>query len=86
MRVVPDKFLSIPVTYVGAVPMDEQISKAVMKQKPVSVINPDAPAAKAIKQIAERLLEIDEENSSDKRGMFQLFSNLIRNRMMKKSI
>ena len=32
------------------------------------------------------LFEIDEENSSDKRGMFQLFSNLIRNRMMKKSI
>ena len=86
MRVVSDKFLSIPITYVGAVPMDEQITKAVMRQKPVSVLNPDAPAAKAIKQIAERLLDIDDTATSDKRGMFQLFSNLIRNKMTKKSM
>ena len=86
MRVVSDKFLSIPITYVGAVPMDEQITKAVMRQKPVSVLNPDAPAAKAIKQIVERLLDIDDTATSDKRGMFQLFSNLIRNKMTKKSM
>lgn len=86
MSVVSEKFLNIPITYVGAVPMDEQITKAVMRQKPVSVINPDAPAAKAIRQIAERLLEIDNEDNTDKRGMFQLFSNLIRNKMSKKSI
>ena len=84
MSVVSDKFLSIPITYMGAVPMDEQITKAVMRQKPVSVINPDAPAAKAIKQIAERLLEADEGPVTEKRGMFQLFSNLIRNKMSRK--
>ncbi len=84
MSVVSEKFLNIPVTYLGSVPMDEQISKAVMRQKPVSVINPEAPAAKAIKQIAENLLELDTEEISEKRGMFQLFSNLIRNRMSKK--
>ncbi len=86
MSVVSEKFLNIPIAYVGAVPMDEQITKAVMRQKPVSVINPDAPAAKAIRQIAERLLEIDNENNTDNRGMFQLFSNLIRNKMSKKSM
>ena len=84
MSVVSDKFLNIPITYLGSVPMDEQISKAVMRQKPVSVINPDAPASRAIKQIAEKLLELETEEISDKRGMFQLFSNLIRNRMSKK--
>ena len=84
MSVVSDKFLNIPITYLGSVPLDEQISKAVMRQKPVSVINPDAPSAKAIKQIAETLLDLETENISDKRGMFQLFSNLIRNRMTKK--
>lgn len=82
MSVVSDKFLNIPITYLGSVPMDEQISKAVMRQKPVSVINPDAPSSKAIKQIAEILLDLEAEETSDKRGMFQLFSNLIRNRMM----
>ena len=84
MSVVSEKFLNIPITYLGPVPMDEQISKAVMRQKPVSVINPDAPSAKAIKQIAEKLLELETEEISDKRGMFQLFSNLNRNRMTKK--
>jgi len=84
MSVVSEKFLNIPITYLGPVPMDEQISKAVMRQKPVSVINPDAPASRAIKQIAEKLLELETEEISDKRGMFQLFSNLIRNRMSKK--
>ena len=84
MSVVSDKFLNIPITYLGSVPMDEQISKAVMRQKPVSVINPEAPSSKAIRQIAETLLDLDTEEVSEKRGMFQLFSNLIRNRMTKK--
>jgi len=84
MSVVSDKFLHIPIEYLGPVPMDEQISKAVMRQKPVSVINPEAPSAKAIKQIAEKILEMESEETSEKRGMFQLFSNLIRNRMTKK--
>jgi len=84
MSVVSDKFLNIPITYLGSVPLDDQINKAVMRQKPVSVINPDAPSAKAIKQIAETLLDMDIEDVSEKRGMFQLFSNLIRNRMTKK--
>lgn len=84
MSVVSDKFLNIPITYLGSVPMDEQISKAVMRQKPVSVINPDAPSAKAIKHIAETLLDLESDELSDKRGMFHLFSNLIRNRMTKK--
>lgn len=84
MSVVSEKFLNIPITYLGSVPMDEQVSKAVMKQKPVSVINPEAPSARAIKQIAETLLELEQEEPTEKRGMFQLFSNLIRNRMAKK--
>ena len=86
MRVVSEKFLSIPIEYAGAVPMDDQNSRAVMRQKPISVIYPDAPAARAIKQIAEQLLAIDTEERMEKRGMFQLFSNLIRNKMTKKSI
>ena len=84
MSVVSEKFLDIPITYLGSVPLDEQISKAVMRQKPVSIINPEAPSAKAIKQIAETLLELDTEETTENRGMFQLFSNLIRNRMTKK--
>lgn len=83
MSVVADKFLSIPVTYLGSVPMDEQITKAVMRQKPVSVLYPDAPAAKAIKKIAERILEVQSEENEDGWGLAHMFSNLIRNKLLK---
>ncbi len=85
MRVVSDKFLSIPIEYIGAVPLDDQINKAVMRQKPVSVINPDAPAAKAIKKIAGKLLEIDSDEK-ERWGISTLFSNLIRNKIAKKNM
>ena len=84
MSVVSEKFLNIPLTYMGSVPMDDQVPKAVMRQKPVSVIHPDAAASKAIKQIAEKLMKLDVTENSERRGMFQLFSNLIRNKMSKK--
>jgi len=83
MSVVAEKFLGIPITYVGAVPMDEQISKAVMRQKPVSVINPEAPASRAIEQIAGKILELELDKKYS-RGISQLFSNLIRNRLVKR--
>lgn len=84
MSVVADKFLSIPVTYLGSVPMDEQITKAVMRQKPVSVLYPDAPAAKAIKKIAECILEIPTKENEEGWGLAHMFSNLIRNKLLKK--
>ena len=49
-----------------------------------SIQSPIANFARVIKQIAEKLLELETEEIADKRGMFQLFSNLIRNRMTKK--
>ena len=84
MSVVSEKFLNIPLTYMGSVPMDDQVPKAVMRQKPVSVIHPDAAAARAIKQIAEKLMQSEPAENAERRGMFQLFSNLIRNKMSKK--
>ena len=84
MSVVSEKFLNIPLTYIGSVPMDDQVPKAVMRQKPVSVINPDAAASRAIRQIAEKLMKLETAENSERRGMFQLFSNLIRNKMSKK--
>jgi len=85
MSVVVNKFLNIPVEYLGSVPLDEQISKAVMRQKPVSVTNPDAPASKALKAITDRLMNIETETVQERRGISQLFSNLIRSKMSKKN-
>ena len=84
MNVVVNKFLDIPLEYLGAVPLDDQISKAVMRQKPVSVTNPDAPSAKAIRTITEKLTDFDTESVQERKGISQFFSNLIRSKMSKK--
>ena len=83
MSVVVNKFLNIPVEYLGAVPLDDQITKAVMRQKPVSVTNPDAPSSRAIKAITDRLMDLEERNLQERRGISQFFSNLIRSKMSK---
>lgn len=84
MSVVSEKFLDVDLEYVGSVPMDDQISMAVMRQKPVSVINPDAASARAIKRIAENLLEIESDATKERGGISQFFSNMIRNKMLRK--
>lgn len=84
MNVVVNKFLNIPLEYLGSVPMDDQITKAVMRQKPVSVTNPDAPSSKALKSITEKLMYIESGKTNEKRGISHLFSNLIRSKMTKK--
>lgn len=84
MNVVVNKFLDIPLEYLGEVPLDDQINKAVMRQKPVSVTNPDAPSAKAIKEITEKLMDFEMESVQERRGISQFFSNLIRSKMSKK--
>ena len=81
MSIVVQKFLNIPLEYLGAVPMDEQIAKAVMRQKPISVTHPEAPSAKAIKDITDKLMKIEKEQ--ERRGISQFFSNLIRSKMSK---
>lgn len=84
MNTVVGKFLNLSLQYMGAVPQDDQISKAVMKQKPISLINPSAPSAQAIQQLANQLLPADGTEKRKSKGISQLFSSLIRNRMRKR--
>ena len=84
MSVVAEKFLQVPLVYIGAVPMDTQIPSAVMRQKPLSVINPDAAAVKAIRQLAKKLLEMNDEEGHKRKGISSLFSNLIKNKRAKR--
>lgn len=84
MSVVADKFLEVPLVYMGAVPMDDQIPNAVMRQKPLSIVNPDAAAVKAIRQLAKKLLEMDNLEETGKQGISKLFSNLIKNKRRKR--
>ncbi len=81
---VVDKFLNLELLFLGSIPQDEQISKAVIKQKPVSICNPQAPSAKALEKLAHELLPENASSEESSAGISRLFSNLIRSRFKKK--
>ncbi|MDO5403481.1 MAG: MinD/ParA family protein [Eubacteriales bacterium] len=60
LSMVVSQFLNVDLEYLGIVPQDGNITKAVMKQKPVSIMFPNAPATKRLEQIARYL-----ENNQD---------------------
>lgn len=84
LRVVTDKFLQIPLTYLGGVPQDNNVSKAVIQQKPVTQMSPNSEASKALIRIAEKICNGSDVVVHEKKGMAQLFSNLIKSKYRKK--
>lgn len=75
LGVVVNKFLNIDIEYLGAVPFDSNMQKAVMRQEPLSMTISDSAAVKAVERIANRLEGMEEEHRF---GIMQLFSNIIR--------
>lgn len=55
LSAVVERFLNIPLKYLGAVPQDAAIVKAVMKQQPVTIAFPSSSPAKAYQTISKRL-------------------------------
>lgn len=74
---VVERYLKIPMTYLGSVPQDSQVTKAVMQQTPVSLQNPGSKASLAYERIAARLLDKEESEMQPKRGMAAFFSHII---------
>ena len=78
---VVTKFLHMNMEYLGSVPFDVNLTKAVMKQQPVSVAYPNTPASKSIKAMAEKLANVEPENQRQTLGgLSGLFSKMFRNR------
>lgn len=77
LNVVITRYLKIPMTYLGYIPQDIQLSNAVMQQTPVSLQNPGARSSLAFETIACRLLDKEEEQRQPKRGMAAFFSHVI---------
>lgn len=55
LSVVVSRFLKIDLEFLGTVPQDDSVSKAVMKQRPVSILYPNSNAAKHYAQLADAL-------------------------------
>ena len=57
LDVAVDRFLHVAVELVGAIPDDDYVHMAVMQQKTVSDMFPDAPAAQAFKRLAQQVTQ-----------------------------
>ncbi len=74
---VVEKFLDGSLQFLGMVPSDTALEKAVRSQKMVSISAPNAKSTRAFEAIAGKLLN-GEEKSHYKWGITQLFSSFIR--------
>ncbi len=78
---VVGRFLGMKMDYMGAVPYDSYLQKAVMKQRPVCLAYPDSPSARAVQDLAVIL-----NNKSNRRidtsegGLSGIFTRILHNR------
>ncbi|MDE7246924.1 MAG: MinD/ParA family protein [Lachnospiraceae bacterium] len=77
LETVVERYLKVPISYLGMIPQDPQLAKAVMQQMPVSLENPKARSAIAYEMIAAKLTNKELNKNLTKRGMAAFFSHII---------
>ncbi|MFC2476023.1 MAG: MinD/ParA family protein [Catonella sp.] len=80
LSVVADKFLNISLEYMGAIPSDTNMSKAVMKQQPLTIAYPNSQAARAIDDMARSITAPQGETlvKSKRKGLAGIFSETLK--------
>lgn len=81
LNAVVTKFLGIKLSYLGSVPQDSNVRKAVMKQKPVTIMYPSSSAARHFKNIAVELLGNDITVPAHRMGIRSYFKNVFSRKM-----
>lgn len=77
LETVVERYLKVPISYLGMVPQDPLLAKAVMQQMPVSLENPKARSAAAYENIVAKLTNRELNKNLTKRGMAAFFSHII---------
>ncbi len=83
LSLVVSKFLNLQLEYLGAIAQDAIVSKAVIKQKPAISSFPNSNFTKTIYSFADKLCLNDADEHQHKKGIAQLFTNLLRARIKK---
>ena len=81
LNAVVTQFLGINMEYLGSVPQDSTVRKAVMKQKPVTIVYPNSFAARHFRYIAEELLGNEGDAPMHKKGIRSYFKNVFSRKM-----
>lgn len=80
LKSVVEQFLNGSINYLGMIPQDTELERAVRQQKIVSIHSPKSNAARAYEAIATNLLDGTNNTVPMKRGIAQIFSHLLNNR------
>lgn len=74
---VVTQFLGGELDYIGIVPADNSVDKAIRQQKPVTILYPNAKSSEAYRVLADNLVNGKHEQIEMKRGIAQLFANFV---------
>lgn len=80
LNAVVNRYLKIPLSFVGVIPDDQMLQKAVMQQSPVSIQSPNSKSAQAFADLALTLENNGKEPYFRKYGMAGFFANMVRSR------
>lgn len=78
LTLVAEKFLNMKLKFLGYIPDDANVTKAVMQQKPVSMVYENSKASVAFKLLAENLMNNSTEETKNRIGIAQVFLNIFR--------
>ena len=82
LNAVVNRYLKIPLSFVGVIPDDQMLQKAVMQQSPVSIQSPNSKSAQAFADLALTLENNGKEPYFRKYGMAGFFANMVRSRQI----
>lgn len=74
---VVTKFLNGSLDYIGMIPADTTIDKAIRQQKPVTIEYPNAKSSEAYRILANNLLSGERQQIEIKKGITHIFSRLM---------
>ena len=78
LSAVVSRYLKMPLQYLGYVPEDPQLMKAIMQQTPISIENPKAKSSLAFENIANSLTGKEPGAAYTRHGMAGFFANMVR--------
>lgn len=78
LSVVVKNFLGLPLEYLSGLPQDYNMTKSIMRQTPILISNPTSSVSKSIVELAKKLINNEKDMKQSKKGVAQLFINLLK--------
>ncbi len=77
---VTKKFLGLELRNIGFLPEDKSLPRAVIEQKPVSILFPKSSVAKAFEKLGQNVMESKEFAQNSSTGFSNIFSTMLKRR------